>query len=139
MTETPHPQARRLPETPAEMLGPTIRETVAIEGRSFVISRPDAVERFIDHPELGAHSAADEYKPYWATLWPAARLLAQAVLRERPSRYGAPQTALEIGCGLGLPGMAALAQGFRVIFSDYDATALRFAADNARANGFTDF
>ena len=27
----------------------------------------------------------------------------------------------------------------RVTFSDYDATALRFAADNARLNGFTDF
>jgi predicted nicotinamide N-methyase len=29
--------------------------------------------------------------------------------------------------------------GLRVTFSDYDATALRFAADNARANGFHAF
>jgi predicted nicotinamide N-methyase len=48
-------------------------------------------------------------------------------------------TALEIGCGLGLPGIAALARGLRVIFSDYDATAVRFAAANARLNGFADF
>ena len=47
--------------------------------------------------------------------------------------------ALEIGCGLGLPGLAALAHGLRVTFSDYDATALRFVAESARANGFTDF
>src|SRR5207302_8699840 len=47
--------------------------------------------------------------------------------------------ALEIGCGLGLPGVAALAMGLRVLFSDYDATALRFAAENARANGFDNF
>ena len=32
-----------------------------------------------------------------------------------------------------------LAAGLRVTFSDYDSTALRFASDNARANGFTDF
>lgn len=130
----------RLPETPADMLGPTIRETVLIEGRAFVVTRPDAVERLIDHPELGGKSAADEYQPYWSALWPAARMLASAVLREPwPTPTNAPITALEVGCGLGLPGIAALARGLRVIFSDYDATALHFAADNARANGFTDF
>src|SRR4029077_10348288 len=47
--------------------------------------------------------------------------------------------ALEIGCGLGLPGIAALSVGLKVTFSDYDATALRFAADNARANGLLVF
>jgi 2-polyprenyl-3-methyl-5-hydroxy-6-metoxy-1,4-benzoquinol methylase len=46
---------------------------------------------------------------------------------------------LEVGCGLGLPGIAALSMGLRVTFSDYDPTALRFAADNARLNGFDDF
>lgn len=137
MTDAPKPTPRRLPETPAELLGPTIRETVSVGGRSFSISRPDAVDRFVNHPELGAPRAADEYKPYWASLWPAARMLAEVVLRETWPHQ--PATALEIGCGLGLPGIAALAKGLRVIFSDYDATALRFAADNARANGFTDF
>ncbi|HEV3255901.1 MAG TPA: hypothetical protein VG013_03400, partial [Gemmataceae bacterium] len=37
------------------------------------------------------------------------------------------------------PGIVALSKGLRVTFSDYDATALRFAADNARLNGFHDF
>jgi predicted nicotinamide N-methyase len=46
---------------------------------------------------------------------------------------------LEVGCGLGLPGVAALARGLRVVFSDYDATAVRFAANNARLNGFDNF
>jgi 16S rRNA G1207 methylase RsmC len=46
---------------------------------------------------------------------------------------------LEIGCGLGLPGIAALAKGRRVTFSDYDSTALHFAAGNARLNGFDNF
>src|SRR5262249_45371048 len=80
--------------------------------------------------------AADEYLPYWADLWPAARMLAKAILRE-PFTPGL--SALEVGCGLGLPGVAALSRGLRVTFSDYDATALRFAADNARLNGFDNF
>lgn len=74
--------------------------------------------------------------PYWADLWPAARMLAKAILREEWTP-GTP--ALEVGCGLGLPGIAALAKGLRVTFSDYDATALLFAADNARANGLQGF
>jgi len=40
---------------------------------------------------------------------------------------------------LGLPGIAALSQGLHVTFADCDATALRFAAANARANHFKDF
>jgi predicted nicotinamide N-methyase len=47
--------------------------------------------------------------------------------------------ALELGCGLGLPGIVALSRGLKVTFTDYDACALRFAADNARLNGFDDF
>ena len=47
--------------------------------------------------------------------------------------------ALEIGCGLGLPGVAALSRGLHVTFSDYDAAALRYAAGNARLNGFSNF
>ena len=70
-------------------------------------------------------------------------MLAKAILREpwadHASHASARSTALEIGCGLGLPGVAALSVGLRVTFSDYDATALGFAADNARANGFLDF
>ncbi len=78
--------------------------------------------------------------PYWAELWPAARMLAKAILKEPwPQPANGPLHALEIGCGLGLPGIAALAMGLRVTFSDYDATAVRFAADNARLNGFSDF
>jgi len=133
------PEDRPLPETPLEALGPTVRETVMIGGRDFVVTRPDAVDRLIDHPVLGGGGAADEYVPYWAHLWPAARLLAEVVLHKPWPEGDRPAAVLEIGCGLGLPGLAALARGVRVTFSDYDATALRFAADNARANGFTDF
>jgi predicted nicotinamide N-methyase len=127
---------RPLPQTPLDALGPLVRETVLVEDRAFVIDRPGDSDRLLDHPAIRAAFAADEYMPYWVDLWPAARMLAKVILRE-PWPPGLE--AVEIGCGLGLPGIAALARGLRVTFSDYDATALRFAADNARANGFSDF
>lgn len=131
-----------LPETPVDALGPPVRERVIVEGRTFVIDRPGDSDKLLDHPAVHAAFAADEYLPYWADLWPAARMLAKAVLREPWAEHQArlgPLSALEIGCGLGLPGVAALSAGLAVTFSDYDATALRFAADNARLNGFLDF
>jgi predicted nicotinamide N-methyase len=127
---------RSLPETPIEALGATIHEPVIIEGRTFTIGRPTESDRLLDHPVVRDAFQVDEYMPYWADLWPAARMLAKIVLRET---WAPRLEALEIGCGLGLPGVAALAMGLRVTFSDYDATALRFAADNARANGFSEF
>jgi predicted nicotinamide N-methyase len=130
------PSGRPLPETPVDALGEMARERVIVEGRTFVLARPTDGDRLLDHPTIRSAFAADEYMPYWVDLWPAARMLAKVILRET----WAPGTeALEVGCGLGLPGVVALAAGLRVTFSDYDATALRFAADNARANGFTDF
>ena len=54
--------------------------------------------------------------PYWAYLWPGAYLLAEAVMQEPgPKVSGTCQRfdALEIGCGLGLAGLGALARGRR--------------------------
>jgi predicted nicotinamide N-methyase len=139
----PSPAPRFLPETPPDALGPTVRETVFVEDRSYVLLRPSESDRLIDHPQIQQAFRADEYLPYWADLWPAARMLAKVLVREPwPAEALAPATrwhALEIGCGLGLPGVVALSLGLRVTFSDYDATALRFAADNARVNGSADF
>jgi predicted nicotinamide N-methyase len=128
--------AQPLPETPLEALGPAARERVDIEGRTFWIDHPTETDRLLDHPFVHRAFEADEYLPYWADLWPASRMLAKAIIRES---WPADLHALEIGCGLGLPGIAALSKGLSVTFSDYDATALRFAADNARLNGFDNF
>jgi predicted nicotinamide N-methyase len=136
MSAEPTPGMPALPETPWEALGPPVREQVLIEDRAFLIYRPDASDRLLDHPYVHSAFAQDEYMPYWADLWPAARMLAKVIVREP---WTAGTEALEVGCGLGLPGIAALAMGLRVTFSDYDATALRYAADNARANGFEAF
>jgi len=124
------------PEAVLDSLGPMVREQVFVEEKAFVIVRPGQSDRLLDHPAVLSAFAADEYMPYWADLWPAARMLAKAILREK---WTPGLEALEIGCGLGLPGIAALSMGLRVTFSDYDATALRFAGNNARLNGFEEF
>jgi len=66
-------------------------------------------------------------------------MLAKVMVRESWHAYPQPVRVLDVGCGLGLAGIAALARGLRVTFSDVDETALKFAADNAGLNGFTDF
>jgi predicted nicotinamide N-methyase len=129
----PHPP---LPETPQEAISKLVRDQVIIEGQTFLIERPDESDRLWEQPAIRSAFAADEYLPYWADLWPASRMLAKAILRQ-PWQSGLE--ALEIGCGLGLPGVVALSRGLHVIFSDYDATALQFAAANARLNGFENF
>jgi len=126
----------RIHATPTDAVSDTVRETVIVEGRKFLIDRPAGLDKVFDHPAVRSAYAADEYIPYWTDLWASARMLAKVILRERWA--GRPEV-LEVGCGLGLGGLAALARGLRVTFSDCDETAVGFAAANARLNGFTDF
>lgn len=122
--------------TPAEAVRDTVQEVVRIADRCFRIERPAAPDRLFDHPWVRSVSAAHDYTPYWTTLWPSARMLAKVVLRELWPPTPRPLHVLEVGCGLGLAGLACLARGLDVTFSDVDATALAFAARNARLNGF---
>src|SRR5262249_9707046 len=124
------------PEEILARLGPTVRETVIVDGRTFLIERPGESDRLLDDPAVHAAFERDEYMPYWADLWPAAPMLAKVILHE-PWTPGS--VALELGCGLGLPGIVALACGLKVTFSDYDPCALHFAERNARLNGLEDF
>jgi predicted nicotinamide N-methyase len=124
------------PEAMLDKLGPILRENVIIEGRTYLIDHPGEADRLVNLPAVHAAFAKDEYMPYWADLWPASRMLAKAILHE-PWTPGTE--ALEVGCGLGLPGIVGLSMGLKVTFSDYDACALYFAAANARLNGHTDF
>lgn len=124
--------------TPPEAVGERVRETVLLGQHTFHLDRPGNPDLF-DHPAVRAAFARDEYIPYWAELWPAARMLAKAVLAEPWEKYPEPREAVEVACGLGLAGIAALSRGLRVTFTDIDALAVEYAAANARLNGFRDF
>ncbi|MFZ0389542.1 MAG: methyltransferase domain-containing protein [Calditrichia bacterium] len=76
-----------------------------------------------DHPDV-----KDERLPYWAEIWPSAVALADFLLTEIPQDYSID--CIELGCGLGLAGMAARRQNWQVLLSDYQPDALRFAELN---------
>ena len=71
--------------------------------------------------------------PYWAELWSSAIPTAESVMR---ADWRGDETALELGCGVGLVGLAALERGLPVTFSDQVMEAVRTAQENARRNGF---
>ncbi len=75
--------------------------------------------------------AVDERLPYWAELWPSSVELARHCLEECNLEG---KTVLELGCGLGLAGIAAAAAGAHVTFTDYEPDALLFARYNALRN-----
>jgi SAM-dependent methyltransferase len=129
-------------ETPLASIPDRQVELVLIDQFRFQIERPADSYALLDDPIVREAHDRDEYMPYWADLWPDARKLAKAVAREDWSQYpkaGEKLDALELGCGLGVPGLTALARGLHVTFSDYDLTAVRFAANNARRNKLYDF
>ena len=130
-------------ETPASAIPSVGRETVIVGGHSFLIERPTDSDKLLDDPDVLAANVRDDYMPYWADIWPAARMMAKAILREPAETFigedGQPLKALELGCGLGVAGLAGLHRGMHVIFTDYDLTALKFAERNAKLNGFHNF
>ena len=91
------------------------------------ITRPREPERLLD--EAVSDGAADA--PYWAELWPSARALAAhlAGLDLQGVR------AIELGCGLALPSVAAALRGADVLAVDHDAAAVRIARRNGRRAG----
>ncbi len=101
--------------------------------RTIRLVRPSEPDRLLDRPEVVAWNASDDYMPYWAYLWPASILLAGEVASRS---WPGPIEALELGCGLGVPGLFALASGLRVRFTDMDRSALRFVERSGAANGF---
>lgn len=124
-------------ETPTTIRGYPVRlRRVVVADRAFELLGPANYESLIDDPRVAERFARDEYMPYWAEYWPACQLLADAVAQwPTGSAYGTPPTVLELGCGLGLASLAALARGYRVIASDYDDDALEFVRQSAARNG----
>jgi predicted nicotinamide N-methyase len=69
--------------------------------------------------------------PYWAVLWRSgAALAAELAGRDLTGLH-----VVELGCGLGLPCLAAARAGARVLATDAEPEALELLARNARLNG----
>ncbi|HTN76265.1 MAG TPA: methyltransferase domain-containing protein, partial [Pirellulaceae bacterium] len=110
-------------------------ETVEIAGRRFDLLLPASPDDVFYHLEHHPEAAADlGHDPYWAQLWPTSRKLAETLLSGSQTWSG---TAIELGCGVGLVGLAAATLGMQVTFSDYNPLAVELALENARRNGFS--
>lgn len=70
--------------------------------------------------------------PFWIKLWESAMVLAD-VATTLPLAAGA--RVLELGAGLGAPGLAAAAKGFEVTLSDYEQIIMDFQRVSAAKSG----
>ena len=104
-----------------------IEEVVPLEGRDLVLLRPRDATDLLDEERF---AAGDEFIPYWADLWPSAVLLARTIA----GRALRGAKVLELGCGLGLPSLAAAIAGGRVMATDWAPEALDAVRRNAERN-----
>jgi predicted nicotinamide N-methyase len=97
---------------------------------------PADADEFLNQLEEATGNSPDgeplERDPYWARLWPTALTMARWVMSRR---WRTGQPALEMGCGVGIVGLAGWLSGLRVTFSDRVALAVRVAVENAVRNG----
>lgn len=75
----------------------------------------------------------DALLPYGVALWPSGIALAHEIASRAEAFPN--QTALELGAGIGLPGIVAAGLGARVVQTDNHELAVHLARRNAEANG----
>ncbi len=107
------------------MIGSRAFDITHIENTDTLLN--DLIARGADDPEV-----LDERLPYWSEIWPSAIALSPFILESgliEPS-----DQVIELGCGLGLPGIAAATQSERVLLTDYQEDALLFSRLNGLQN-----
>ena len=104
----------------------SVEERIALAVGEVALERPRDAEALLT--EEGFEH--EEFLPYWAELWASGVALADDVARR--SLRG--ERVLELGCGLGLPSIAAALAGGRVLATDWSPDAVRATATNAELN-----
>jgi predicted nicotinamide N-methyase len=72
--------------------------------------------------------------PFWVKLWESSLVLADLIAQLPPAPG---QSLLELGAGLGAPGLVAAANGYQVTLSDFEPIILDFQRVSAAASGLT--
>ena len=103
----------------------TVATPVAINGQALKLFTPASIDRFINPDDM-----MDNF-PLWAKIWEASGVLASYLAGMPPDPM---KTMLEIGCGLGMVGIAAAKAGHRITMTELNPDALNFARANALAN-----
>jgi predicted nicotinamide N-methyase len=117
----------------------TKTESLSIEGISIELLRitnidelyEKLVQKGPDHEEV-----KDERIPYWCDLWPSAIALSKHLVKT--GLINENKSVLEIGCGLGLPGIIAGKLKANVTLTDYLPDAIEFAKKNWSLNNNTE-
>src|SRR4051812_22946375 len=104
-----------------------VEEVIPLKGRDLRLLRPRDAEALLDEHAF----EHEEYLPYWAELWPSALALARTIA----GRALRGARTLELGCGLGLPSIAAALAGGRVLATDWSPEAVAMTATNAGRTG----
>jgi predicted nicotinamide N-methyase len=104
-----------------------VEETVRAGRLTLQILRPPDPAALIDVERF----KEEEYMPYWAELWSSGVALAAAV----DAREVRGLSVLELGCGLGVPSIAAALGGANVLAVDWAQEALDVTQQNAARNG----
>jgi predicted nicotinamide N-methyase len=104
-----------------------VSHSIELPGGELRVLQPEEVAEL---PDSGPVEWAP-IAPYWAVLWRSGVALAREVdgLELRGRRV------VELGCGLGVPSLAAARAGAAVLATDASAEALTLATRSAEANG----
>lgn len=119
------------------------RQREAFSGIELEIECLENMDRTIDDlfeflQTSGREELLEKLCPYFGVVWPSARALTRFVLSS-PEEF-AGKTALELGCGLALPSIAACRLGARVTATDFHPEVPRFLQRNLALNpGAEDF
>jgi predicted nicotinamide N-methyase len=103
-----------------------VEHVIALPGREVALLAPRDGEALLSEEAF----EQEEFLPYWAELWPSAMALARAIAR-RPLTG---RRVIELGCGLGLPSIAAALAGGRVLATDWSPDSVAITARNAERN-----
>ena len=103
---------------------PLAKEPLRVRDKELVIFRPADLGSFLEKETL----KISEF-PFWARIWEAAIVLADFVATLIP-----PKRILEIGAGLGVPGLVAAAFGHEVTLTDHEEEPLEIIRRSAQAN-----
>ncbi|MEN8190874.1 MAG: methyltransferase [Thermodesulfobacteriota bacterium] len=104
-------------------------DRLKVGGETIRLLKVADLEEFLD----GKDPFADVSEfPFWIKLWESAIVLAY-VMHSLPGAEG--RTVLELGAGLGAPGIAAAAAGFDVTITDYEDIIMDFQRVSVAASG----